>query len=149
MPPAVPANIRKSTASCFRSAVRRWMQSINMPITNQRELFLCRYAALQNLRGIVRRDPRCVQAAMEVLLNLSGDATRQNSYLRAVNARLTELIIAAASVSEIPANHGLVWDCPAHVPAGYRFGIVLDPEPRQFNAMAVADRELMVIEDDE
>ena len=47
------------------------MESLEMPLTPHRELFLSKYDALQSLRGIAKKDVRCLQSAMEVLLNLS------------------------------------------------------------------------------
>ena len=64
-----------------------------MQLTAQRELFLSKYDALQSLRGISKRDARCLHSAMEVLLNLSRHKERQNHYLNAVNKRLSEAIV--------------------------------------------------------
>lgn len=101
-----------SSKRSFRAAIRHWMGSIHMPMTATRELFLCKYAALLNLRGIARTDPRCIQAAMEVLLTSSRDPDKHRQYLQSVNAKLMVAIMEAAQLVAIPQGHGTEWQCP-------------------------------------
>jgi hypothetical protein len=120
----------------FRTRVAKWMDSLNMPLTPRRELFLSKYDALQSLRGIQKNDVRCLQSAMEVLLNLSRHPARQAHYLNAVNRRLADAIVKAAQLKHIPADNGLLWDCPGHVdvPDGsceFHFAVLPDDERYQ------------------
>ena len=121
----------KHSTPSFRAAMHKWMNLIDMPLTAQRELFLSKYDALQSLRGINKKDVRCLQSAMEVLLNLSRHKVRQDLYLNAVNNRLSLAIVQAAQLTHIPADHGLQWDCPGHVniPEGasdFHFAVIPD-----------------------
>jgi hypothetical protein len=83
-----------------------------MPMTATRELFLCKYAALLNLRGIARTDPRCIQAAMEVLLTYSRDPDKHKRYIQSVNAKIMDAIEQANRLVAIPQGHGTEWQCP-------------------------------------
>jgi len=115
----------------LKAVIGRWMDIIQMPMTNLRELFICRYTALLMLRGVRSDDPRCLKSAMEVLLNLSHHPQRQASYLRSVNRNLQQEIDESNRLTQLPANHGTVWQCPGHVgPPGvenqYHFAVLPD-----------------------
>ena len=127
----------------FRTHIRRWMRSINMPETLLRELFLRRYQALLILRGVSPHLLECRQAAMEVLLNLSRHPARQDSYLRAVIRQIGRYIRIISETMNIPADDGTDWDVPGHVPgSGLRFSVIEDPPaamPKQVDEIILDD----------
>jgi hypothetical protein len=114
----------------FRTHMRLWMQSINLPETMLRKLFLRRYQALLVLRGVSPHLPACRQAAMEVLLNLSRfPGQRQDSYLIAVIREIGRLTADISATMCIPDDDGTLWDVPGHVAGrpGLRFSVIEDP----------------------
>jgi hypothetical protein len=112
----------------FRTHIRRWMRSIDMPVTPLRELFLRRYQALLILRGVSPHHSGCRQSAMEVLLNLSRHPARQNSYLRAIIRQIGRFACKILDTMDIPADDGTEWDVPGHVVgSGLRFSVIEDP----------------------
>ena len=133
----------------FRTHIHTWMRSIDMPLTSLRELFLRRYQALLILRGVSPHLPRCRQAAMEVLLNLSRFPTRQDSYLRAVIREIGRLICDIANTICIPENDGTLWDVPGHLPGScLRLSVIEDP-PAAMPMVIDNPQSAEVISDDE
>ena len=60
--------------------IKHWMDSIELPMTIRSKQFLVRFQVLLILRGYENHvDPRSVQSAMEVILNLRRFPVRQNS----------------------------------------------------------------------
>ena len=48
----------------LKAVIGRWMDLIQLPSSNLRELFICRYTALLMLRGVRSGDPRCLKSGM-------------------------------------------------------------------------------------
>ncbi len=104
------------------------MQSINMPETQLRKLFLTRYRALLDLRGVCPHNLACRGAAMEVFLNLSRFPLRHKNYLKAVIRQIRRLIQENVQQMAMPEDDGTLWDVPGHVHgSSLRFYVIEDP----------------------
>ena len=133
------------------------MQSICIPETPLRMLFLTRYRALLVLRGVCPHNLACRGAAMEVLLNLSRYPVRQESYLKAVIRQIGRLIQEIIQHMVMPEDNGTLWDVPGHVRGSrLRFSVIEDPPaaplaapPAALDGMAERDAEPEVISDDD
>jgi hypothetical protein len=135
----------------FRTHMRTWMQSINMPETPLRKLFLTRYRALLDLRGVCPHNLACRGAAMEVLLNLSRFPLRQENYLKAVIRQIGRLIQENVQQMVMPEDDSTLWDVPGHVHgSSLRFSVIEDPPAAPPAALdGMAEREVILFSDDD
>jgi hypothetical protein len=118
----------------FRTHLGHWMDSIGMPRTNLRDVFILRYKVLLDLRGVCPHllGPR--RAAMGVLLNLDRHPAKQANYLRAVIRQINRLI--ADHIDTMVIGDGTLWDVPGHIAGslpGYRFAVIEDPPGANVN----------------
>jgi len=130
------------------------MNSIELPLTPIRDLFLLRYETLLVARAVCRRMIGPVRAAQGVLLNLWRCPVRQRAYLRAIIRNLNTMIsdnIAYEDGMAIDPDQHLLWDVPGHIRGNpqTRFAIVAIDEDLRAPPVVEAPHRLAVVAIDE